>query len=200
VCAPYTPRRWRRWAQALEARVSVLANHVVVTADATKALLMERHGISGDRYSVVTNGYDDRRPVTTTHGAGPLALDEDLLELIYAGRLYGYRDPTPLLRAVEETPGVRLTLVVPDPPASVDITRHASGRVRVLGPVPHGDVLKFEGQADVLVSLGNVNQPAQIPAKVYEYFGIPRPVLHVRCAEVDVVGDLLGRMGRGRQC
>src|SRR5690606_1684073 len=169
-------------------------------ADATRALLIERHGANGGQYSVLPNGYDDRRPGTAQGAATGLMLDHDVLELIYAGRLYGYRDPTPLLRAVEETPGVRLTLVVPDPPASVDITRHASGRARVLGPVPHGDVLKFEGQADVLVSLGNVNQPAQIPAKVYEYFGIPRPVLHVRCAEVDVVGDLLGRMGRGWQC
>jgi glycosyltransferase involved in cell wall biosynthesis len=200
VCAPYTPPRWRRRALALERRVSALATQVVVTADATRTLLMERHGVSGDRCSVLPNGYDDRRPDTTQDATVGLAFDDGLLELIYAGRLYGYRDPAPLLRAVEMTPDVRLTLVVPDPPASAEVTPGASERIRVLGPMSHDDVLKLEAQADVLVSLGNVNQPAQVPAKVYEYLGIQRPVLHVRCAEVDVVGDLLDEMGRGWQC
>ena len=200
VCAPYTPRRWRRRALALEARVCALATHVVVTADATRALLIERHGANGGQYSVLPNGYDDRRPGTAQGAATGLMFDHDVLELIYAGRLYGYRDPAPLLRAVEMTPGVRLTLVVPDPPAGTAVAPVPAQRIRVLGPLSHDEVLGLESRADVLVSLGNVNQPAQVPAKVYEYLGIPRPVLHVRCADVDVVADLLGAMERGWQC
>lgn len=200
ICAPYTPRRWRKRALALEARVSVLATHLVVTTSGAKSLFIERHRLEPERCTVLPNGYDDRRPQAEQDTPGNIPFEDGCLELIYAGRLYGYRDPTPLLRAVAMTPGVRLTLVVPDPPVDSSLAPLEGERTRVFGPMPHDEVLRLQERADVLVSLGNIDQPTQIPAKVYEYFGISTPVLHVRCAEKDLPGDLLSRMRRGWEC
>src|SRR5690606_9628061 len=150
VCAPYTPRRWRRSALALEARVSTLASHMLVTTSATQALLMERHAMPAGRCSVLPNGYDDRRPAGVGRGAARISFDSGFLELVYAGRLYGYRDPTPLLRAVAMTPGVRITLIVPDPPADGGLVPDGDERIRVLGPMPHEEVMRLQAQADVL--------------------------------------------------
>src|SRR5690606_2184139 len=60
VCAAYTPRRWHRRAWTLEARVSALADCVLVTNEATRSLLVERHGQDPHRCAVLPNGYDDR--------------------------------------------------------------------------------------------------------------------------------------------
>lgn len=202
VCAAYTPPRWRRRALALEARVCAHADAVLVTNEATRSLLEERHGDMSGRCAVLPNGYDDRRPRDAGAGAG-VAFDGARLELVYAGRLYGYRDPTPLLAAVAGSPGVRLTLVVPDPPSGSSaeaVATAAGGNLRVMGQMPHAQVQGLLGQADVLVNLGDREQPVRTPAKLFEYLGIPRPILHVHSEGADAAADLLARVRRGWQC
>lgn len=203
VCAAYTPRRWRKRAWALEARVCAQADRVLVTNEATRALLVERHGLDRERCVVLSNGYDDRRTREDHEDAGRVAFDADRLELVYAGRLYGYRDPAPLLRAVAASEGVRLTLVVPDPPpadAAGTIASTASERLRVLGPQPHARVMRMLESADVLVNFGDQGQPVRTPAKLFEYFGIERPILHVHSDGADAAADLLDRARRGWSC
>jgi len=203
ICAAYTPRRWRRRAWALEARVSALADRVLVTNEATRTLLVERHGQDRRRCKVLPNGYDDRRARDEWGEGDAVSFDADRLELVYAGRLYGYRDPVPLLRAVAASDGVRLTLVVPDPPPTDDaaaIAATAGGRLRVLGPLPHARVLAMLERADVLVNLGDRDQPVRTPAKLFEYFGIERPILHVHSDGADAAAGLLHGLRRGWSC
>ncbi|MGH8815925.1 MAG: glycosyltransferase [Achromobacter pestifer] len=203
VCAAYTPRRWRRRAAVLEARVSALADRVFVTNEATRTLLVERHGQDPHRCVVLPNGYDDRRARDGQQDLDTLSFDETRLELVYAGRLYGYRDPAPLLRAVAGTEGVRLTLVVPDPPPTDDATTMAAAvgeRLRVLGPQPHAHVQRMLERADVLVNFGDRGQPVRTPAKLFEYFGIERPILHVHSEGADAAAGLLRGLRRGWSC
>lgn len=202
VCAAYTPARWRARAMALEGCVSALADRVLVTNDATRALLIERHGQDPRRCAVLPNGYDDRRIPIGRKPGGP-GFDDQRLELVYAGRLYGYRDPTPLLQAVAATNGVRLTLVVPDPPegdAGAALMEGAGDRLRPLGPLPHDQVQAMLERADVLVNFGDHGQPVRIAAKVYEYLGIARPILHVHSGRDDAAAGLLRELGRGWLC
>lgn len=202
VCAAYTPPRWRRRALALEACVSARADAVLVTNEATRSLLEERHGQDRSRCAVLPNGYDDRRlPVGEAGHA--VAFDDAWLELVYAGRLYGYRDPTPLLEAVARSQGVRLTLVVPDPPAgngAEAIAAAAGENLRVLGLLPHAQVHGLLERADVLVNFGDRDQPVRTPAKLFEYLGIPRPILHVHSEGADAAASLLRGVSRGWQC
>lgn len=203
VCAAYTPRRWHARALALEAKVSSLADHVLVTTEATRALLIERHGQDPQRCAVLPNGYDDRRSFSSEDAVDIVPFDEERLELIYAGRLYGYRDPAPLLHAVLQSPGVRLTLVVPDPPpldGSEAITAASGERVRALGPLPHAQVQRMLERADVLVNFGDRGQPVRIPAKLYEYLGIDRPILHIQSNDEDAGANLLRGLRRGWLC
>lgn len=203
VCANYTPHRWRRRARRLERMVSRCADRVIVTTEATRCLLRERHGMAADRCLILTNGYDDRRDGADA-GHSVLEFDPDKLELIHSGRLYAYRDPTRLLRVVDAMDGVRLTLVLPDPPVDTlaSLLRHLGDQVRVVGPLTHGEVMAAARAADVLVNWGNVGQSVQVPAKMYEYLGIRRPILHVVTGriEVDTVAQLLQPMSRGWVC
>lgn len=203
VCAAYTPRRWRKRALELEACVSALADRVVVTNDATRELLIERHGQDPHRCAVLPNGYDDRRVRGGVEETSIVSFDDDRLELVYAGRLYGYRDPTPLLRAVADSPGVRLTLVVPDPPSGNDaaaMNAAAGDRLRILGLLPHAQVQRMMERADVLVNFGDQGQPVRTPAKLFEYFGFDRPILHVHIDGAEAAAGLLRGMRRGWLC
>ena len=203
VCAEYTPRRWRTRAFALEALVSASADMVLVTNEETRSLLAERHGRQPRFCAVLPNGYDDRRGRGDAGKTGAVSFDEERLELIYAGRLYGYRDPTPLLQAVRRSSGVRLTLVVPDPPARDDVsamTDAAGEQLRILGPLPHAEVQALLEHADVLVNFGDRQQPVRTPAKLFEYFGIRRPILHVHSEGADAPAGLLHRLRRGWIC
>jgi hypothetical protein len=199
VCAPYTPRRWRRRAWALEAAVVAEADHIIVTNQGACAMLSDRHGMAAEMCSVLPQGFDDRRMATLPADSAAPAADAPL-ELLFCGRLYGFRDPANLLQAVEQTPGIRLTLVLGDPPVGGMLDRlTSSGRVRVVDNLPHEQVLDLQRGADVLVNIANRSMPAQMPGKLFEYLGAGRPILHVRAAgeDADAASQLLidGRRG-----
>lgn len=203
VCADYTPRRWRRRAWRLEAMVSRCADLILVTTEATRMLLVERHGRHRSGCAVLPNGYDDRR-ASCDGVVHRLSFDRQRLELIHSGRLYEYRDSTGLLRAVRQVEGVRLTLILPDPPddALASLLRGEEEHLRIIGRMPHGEVVSALSDADVLVNLGDIGASVQVPAKVFEYLGIARPVLHVVTGleEDDVVAELVRPLARGWIC
>jgi glycosyltransferase involved in cell wall biosynthesis len=198
VCAPYTPARWRRRAMALEEAVAAEADAVLVPNDAARRLLTERHPSLAPRCMVLSQGYDDRRE---TGGEVAPAPPNDRLELLYAGRLYRFRDPANLLRALVAVDGVRLTMVLADPPPDgMTGAAHQDGRLRILGPLAHADVQALQQATDVLVSLGNHGMPEQVPGKVFEYLGTRKPILHIYTGEDDAAAGILGQFRRGWQC
>lgn len=188
VCAPYTPMRWKRKAFRLESQICRSADHVVVTCEATRALLRKRHGISRERISVLTQGFlkaaSRIEPQPTT---GPL-------RLAYTGRFYPFRDPAALLAAVAALPDVELLIASPPTPGTAQ--RNLPPNVRVLGELPHAEALHMQATAHVLVNIANEGLP-QIPGKFFEYFALPRPILHVACSGEDEQADLLRKMKRG---
>lgn len=196
VLAGYTPDRWRRRALALEARVLREADHVLVTTDGTRALLRGRHP-EGAPITVVPQGFDERavNGCTAPRIAGPAPL-----ELLYAGRFYGFRDPRPLVEGVLRVPGVRLNIASGNVPEwLVRLARQHPGQLRLLGCMPHRRLLALQRQAGVLVNIANVD-PAQIPGKVFEYLGACRPILHLQAQEMDAVGRMLAERSRGWAC
>lgn len=202
VAAAYTPPHWREQAWALEAQVCCRADCVIVTNHATQELLSTRHGSQGLSCSVLPNGYDDRYLPSEP---GAISFDDERLELVYAGRLYGYRDPAPLLGAVARASNVRLTLILPDPPPSPHALWESAGasgisRVRVLGALPHAEVRALLERADVLVNFGDRGQPVRTPAKIFEYLGIERPILYVDTLGADASAELLRELKRGWIC
>lgn len=175
VAAPYTPPRWRRRALRLERAVCELADHVVVTSEATRSLLMARHGVDGRRITVVTQGFDASAPLPAREG--PVAGRP--LQLLYTGSLYAFRRIDALLQAVNDVPGVQLSIASRRLPREVGRwQRRCPDRIRLLGTVTHARALELQRAADVLIDIGN-EAPEQVPGKFYEYLGAARPVLHI---------------------
>lgn len=192
VCAIYTPGRWRRRARALEAKVCGDADAVVVTSASTLRLLERRHGSLHGRSAVITQGF--------TPGAAPVSTALEpaggRLKLVYTGRFYRFRDPGPVLDTVATADGVELELAVPELPGWLEGTWRKAVHIRVLGRLSHDEAVRLQGSADVLLVIGN-DDPAQTPGKLYEYFGMRRPILYVARHPADPAAELVTRLRRG---
>ncbi|WP_168170358.1 glycosyltransferase [Rhodanobacter sp. C03] len=200
VLAPYTPRRWRRRASRLEARVCATAAAISVTTGATRDQLIARHGIAPDKVFVLSQGYDDRHPhgpwTPRLHG---LEAGGDV-HLLYTGRFYPFRDPTALLQAVLAQPRVRLTVVAPEvKPEYLALAARCPERIVFLGEQSHDRVLELQAECDVLVNIGNA-LAAQTPGKLFEYLGSGKPILHCHSVDDDPANALIRGWGRGWVC
>jgi len=197
VLTPYTSPRWRRQALALETQVCRRADAIVVTTEATRDLLVERHAVDGEKFLVIGQGFDDDQPRLQAAASSP---GRDNLRLLYTGRFYPFRDPTPLLEAVLGLERVSLTIVAPSvPPGFLDYTARSGGRIAFLGELPHVKVLQLQRDCDVLVNIGNAGH-AQTPGKLFEYLGSGKPILHCRYAEDDPVNGLISAWKCGWFC
>ncbi|GAA3931730.1 glycosyltransferase [Luteimonas lutimaris] len=195
VAAPYTPPRWRRRALRLEGVVCEQADHVTVTSDATRSLLMARHGVDGRRITVIPQGFDAALAID----AQARSRADRPLELLYTGSLYAFRRIDELLEAVVDVPGVRLAIASRRMPRGIIEWRERyPGRVRLLGAVTHAHALELQRTADVLVDLGN-DAPEQVPGKFYEYLGAARPILHIGDGKSAAAGEL-SALRRGWIC
>ena len=188
---PWARTRWgaldgARVHQSLEARVIKRADAVVLNTPELHREFAEWYGSDiSSRFHVVANGYDAdilEPYIYATPSAPPPVI------LTHAGNLYGARNPTPLLQGLAkclgdgEVPrdGLRLNFVgkiASDFKIDSVIARLGLGdSVTQTPPVPHNESLRLLAASHVLV----VVQPhtrVQVPAKLYEYVGLRRPIL-----------------------
>jgi glycosyltransferase involved in cell wall biosynthesis len=194
VLSAYTPARRRRRAGRIERATCLDADHLTVTTEATRELLVSRHGVERHRFSVLPQGYD--APAAAAPGVEcPVELEERMLELVYTGSFYAFRHPRGLVEAVLEREGVRLTVATRTPPDwLIEVADARPDRIRLLGFLPHDQALALQRSADVLVNIAN-DDPVQLPGKLFEYLGAGRPILHI--GEARGLEFLLGDGCRG---
>jgi glycosyltransferase involved in cell wall biosynthesis len=200
VLAPYTPKRWRRRANRLEARVCGSASSISVTTGGTRDLLIARHGMAPEKVFVLRQGYDD------SSSGNPWTPHLKTLEeggdvhLLYTGRFYPFRDPLALFEAVAAQPRVRLTVVAPEVKTEyLEFAERSGGRIVFMGEQPHHRVLELQSECDVLVNIGNALN-AQTPGKLFEYLGSGKPILHCYSVDADPASALVEEWGRGWVC
>jgi glycosyltransferase involved in cell wall biosynthesis len=177
--------------------VCAKADALLVTTPAAAALLAERHARVAPVH-VLTQGFDDALPPAPAGSAG--ILPGTTLELLYTGSFYSFRSAGELLRAVLDTPGVRLNIATIHAPDDVVVaSRRHPDRLRMLGFLPHLEALDWQRRADVLVNLAN-RDPGQVPGKCYEYMGAGRPILHIGTDPRDAVAAQVSALRRGWVC
>jgi len=198
VCAPYTPGRWRNRALRLEGRVCASCDLVLVTSQATRNLLLSRHSMPQNRIHVVPQGFND---APNRDGGVPLERHRsEILELLYTGSFYDFRSPDALIKAVVAAPGIRLSIASSQVPHTIEEAANKyPDSIRLLGFLPHLQVLALQRQADVLVNLANADA-TQVPGKIYEYLGAGRPILHIGDDPSDEAAGLVNEAAAGWTC
>lgn len=190
-----TQVRWER-------RVLSRAAFSTFTARGAMHLYAERYpeaAVAG-RLKVIPNGFEEDDfaqlpPYSPYEGNRPL-------HLVHAGILYpSGRSPVPFLTALAklrdsghlDARGIRVTLRASGSEAlyGAEIERLGLQAVVTLAPVlPYHEALEEQAQADALLLLQGDQYDNQIPAKLYEYMRLGRPIFALVGARGDAAATL----------
>lgn len=195
---PFSVASQQRW----ERRVLHSAARVVFTTPGALQDYAERYPEAGRgrRLSVIGNGYEEAA-FTDLPGAPPRQ-DGRPLMLLHSGLLYPEgRDPVPFLNALARVKSVGLV-----GPAQLQVVLRASGWearyqqdidrlgiadiVTLAPPIGNREALVEQAAADGLLLFQGSKFDRQIPAKVYEYLRIGRPIFALVGPEGDTASVL----------
>lgn len=184
---------WRNWLEAPLERTAITAADrvVLVTGRMAEAFRRQYRWLPPGHFQVVPNGYDPA--ILASPVLPPPSLATDAFEVLHAGAVYYGRSPGPFLaaagRLAREDPSFarafRLRLL-----GTLDESAHSeiaaavarlglAGSVSYEGQVGHQSALAAMRRASLLLLLANTTPGAgaTVPAKLFEYLGVGRPVL-----------------------
>lgn len=177
---PFGPLR-RSIERVWERRVIGRAAALVTVSDVWQDMLRRRFK---KPVALVMNGYDPADFPTSARAPDP----GGPLRVLHTGHIYvGYRDPTPLFRAIAmlgpERNDIIVEFVGTNGEGIAGLARAAGveDRVIVRPPIPYKDSLASQMNADVLLHLqwDDPKEAGTIGGKLFEYLGARRPVLCV---------------------
>ncbi len=177
---------WRKIVEEkLERRVLSSAAGVVTVSTPLAEVVRRKYG---KPTAVVLNGFDsDDYPAQAATASG-----KDYLRIIYTGVVYeGKRDPSLLFKALRELGALAEKVRVVFYGAGLGIVRelavhHEVGHlVEVNNPIPYGESLKMQREADILLLLlwNDLAERGVYTGKLFEYMGARRPIMVVGGAE-----------------
>jgi len=193
----------------LESQVVRGADYVICNTEPARRDFMSRFPQRKGRFVTVPNGFDpedfiDLMPRRT--------VDEKSFVLTHAGNFYATRRPEPLFKAVrmlqdrgELGRPICLQLLgqrdFEGEPLDQLAGQYGIGSsVRLLGQVAHRKALEYMLGSDVLLAVGlcgGIVEP-QVPGKLYEYFGVGKPVVAI-AARDGAIADIMTRAGLADQ-
>jgi glycosyltransferase involved in cell wall biosynthesis len=188
---PRDPRTWKacRW---LERKAMHDAAHVVFTARSAVSMYLDRYPtvLSPDRCSLIPNGYDeeDFRGLVASPRILPAGHAPDRpLRLVHMGLLYPIeRDPLPFFRALGrlqrqglvDASRLRIELRASGYDFAPALRTEGIERlVHLLPALPYREALRDAANADGLLLFQAACCDHQIPAKVFEYLRLAKPIL-----------------------
>ena len=191
---PRDPRTWRAYRWIEEKAVRHAARLIFTASSAIKMYLDRYPDLSPDRCSLILNGYDEED--FNGLSVAPQAPGRPL-RLVHMGLLYPIeRDPKPFFRALSQlqkdgkldASRVRIELRASGSESMyAEIIRKEGidDLVHLLPSLPYRDALQDCANADGLLVFQAACCNHQIPAKVFEYLRLAKPIL----ALTDHAGD-----------
>ena len=179
---------WRvyRW---LEQRTVRDAARLIFTASSAVRMYLERYPeLSSNRCSLILNGYDERDFQDLLPSP---QVSKQPLRLVHMGLLYPVeRDPKPFFRAISQlqkdgkidAKRVRIELRASGHESEYEPILRAEGienLVHFLPALPYRESLQNSANADGLLLFQAACCDHQIPAKVFEYLRLSKPILAI---------------------
>jgi len=185
-----TDRLTRASYRSIEKRVMRYSAKIIFTTEGTKRMYQQRYpNIDADRCLVLPNGYDEEDFREVDRWKGTETGVDRVLRVLHAGVIYPYeRDPRPFFRALAR---LKKEGSVTSNRLRVDLRAAGSevyyrkvikelgieDIVHLLPELPYEKALQDCAQSDVLLLLQGSSCDHQVPAKVYEYLRLGRPIL-----------------------
>ncbi len=195
----------------LEGRVVREADWVVCNTEPLREDFVRRFPELSSKFVTVPNGFDPEE-FADLRAQRPVGGDKVVLS--HAGWFYGQRRPEPTFRALRllqegAPPSTQVCLQLLGHPHYEG--KHLKGLaaehgveplVLVRGEVPHRQALELMRGSDIqlLVGFNGVGADLQVPAKLFEYFGVGKPVLAL-APRRSAIADMMARSGiEGEVC
>jgi len=192
-----------KWDNTLEAWTVQSADCIIANTDSMAEMLRDRFSHHAKKVITITNGFD---PEEFKDLQSMREVPEERLYFVHPGVLYGKRNPLPFLRALRKTiredmldnilvhfigrsekfEGKSLEQHIED----MDLAEH----VHLIPPMEHNKVLAVMKGADILLLLA-LGTTLQVPAKVFEYMGVGKPIFAV-CEEQSATLQLMRQLGK----
>ncbi|NNE08909.1 MAG: glycosyltransferase [Gemmatimonadetes bacterium] len=167
----------------MERRVVRGARRVIANTEELRLRFVDRYPALASRFVTISNGFDGEEIMPRSSRAS-----NEPFRIIHAGTLYGQRDPTPIVRALERMcdrgdlePG-EFELVLlgsaagrSDTVASL-LRSPLASRIRVEPQVGRAEALQQLADSDLLLLI-QVGTTLQVPRKLFEYLAIGKPML-----------------------
>lgn len=182
-------RRASAYLKWLESAVLKHADVVIANTDGLKQMLSSTYPAHAGKIVTIWNGYDPAKPLQ----AAPLA-PKPYHVISHVGTLYGARHPGALLRSVDrlissgrlDPKVIRIRLAGPieemqmrtDAPPFTSL--QAQGCLEVQSQtIPNAEAQRIMAESEylLLLDLNESDFSVQVPAKIFEYIQIGRPIL-----------------------
>ncbi len=171
----------RRLEEVLERRVLSSASALVTVSEPLATTLRTKYE---KPTAVVLNGFDSEEGAAAEEARKS---DPELLRIVYTGMIYeGRQDPSPLFAALQMMGADAQRVRVEFYGRYLEAARESAARmgltnVVVDGQVPHGESLRLQRHADVLLLLlwTDLAERGVYTGKLFEYIGAGRPILAV---------------------
>jgi len=195
-----TTRRCYRW---IERQTVRQASFCVFTAWATREMYLKRYpDLNPARCLLIPNGYDEKDFHGLSESPGILTRTNRPIRLLHSGLLYPEeRDPRPFFKSVarlknegqENAKSLQIHLRAPgseDYYSAILQELKIEDMVSLLPSLPYKQSLQECLEADGLLVFQAASCDHQIPAKVYEYLRLRRPVFALTAETGDTAGLL----------
>jgi hypothetical protein len=172
-------------ARRLERIMTNRARFVVLNSDAMLAEWKEHYPDQQDKFKLIWNGFDPADVIT----ARPVS-NQSVHSMLHIGSLYGGRHPNHILASMDrlitrgaiDSSRVSFKLIGPFDREKVKLNAELvdkgeqQGWLHFCPPIPHAEAQRKAAEAHSLVLLQPQSR-IQVPAKLFEYVRIGRPIL-----------------------
>ncbi len=193
----------KKW---LEAMTVKQCDRVVTVTEGACRLFQSRYGISDKKITVIENGYDEKSIGRAEQKLSKVESKKGPLTILHSGRLYpAERDPSHLFQALNMLK--KEGSIFPDQVQFIFrgcgndnyfqqmvIDNGVEDFVKIEPMIPYVDALAECLKVDALMVIQGRKFNNQVPAKIYEYLRVRRPIVGL----VDLEGDtakILKKMG-----
>ena len=193
-------RRVYRW---IEKKAARHGDCFVFTTESTRQMYLSRYpGLIPERCFVISNGYDEEDFAGIESSVSENPTDGRPLRILHSGVIYPReRNPRPFFAALSRLKSEG-KLVAGD--LRIDLRAPGSEKyysrmveefcisdlVHLLPPLPYRESLADAAVSDALLLLQHGSCDHQIPAKVYEYLRLRKPILALTSQKGDTAGLL----------